>query len=57
MLDDLTSSFTKDPLTITGGAKNMIEKLLEVHILFSPHQISDFKTVRTTLLDKFLVQF
>ena len=51
MLDDLTPSFTKDPLTIIGGAKNMVEKWLEAHILFSPHQISDFRTIKTILLE------
>ena len=29
----------------------MIEKWLEAHILFSPHQISDFRTIKTILLE------
>ena len=51
MLDDLTPSFTKDSLTIMGGVKNIVKKWLKAHVLFSTHQISDFRTIKTILLE------
>jgi len=36
---------------MTIEVKNMVERWLEIHILFSPHQISNFRTIETVLLE------